>query len=338
MGCLTASTAVAHVGTPLAQVPAAPDPTVRVEKVAENTWCLFGKGGNVGVVVTPGAVLAVDTQYEDIAPALLAEISKLSPAPLKYVVNTHFHGDHTGGNRIFAAQADLIGHENVRRRLYEGQGEWVRSLPGRILFTESLLGGANALGEKARGSVQGALDFLKRRLEEAKRFDAATVVAPSVLYQDRLRVYLGDEEVEIFHLAPGHTDGDSVVYLPRRGVVHMGDLFWNGGFPFIDVDGGGSSEGWIRTLDTVLARVPPETRVIAGHGPVGGPAELRSFRSYLADLHEAVAAARKKGQTLSTALEEIRLESHADLTPGFQSLQSNILQVWEELDSRDASR
>ncbi len=338
MASLSASAAAAHVGAPLAQVPAAPDPSVRAERVAENTWCLFGKGGNVGVVVTPGALLAVDTQYEDIAPALLAEIRKLSPAPLKYVVNTHYHGDHIGGNRVFAAQSDLIGHENVRRRLYEGPAEWVRSLPGRILFTESLLGGAGPLGEKTRGAVQGALDFLKRRLEGAKSFDPATVVAPSVLYDDRLRVYLGDEEIEIFHVAPGHTDGDSVVYLPRRGVLHMGDLFWNGGFPFIDVDGGGSSGGWIRTLDAVLARVPPETRVIAGHGPVGGPAELRSFRSYLADLHEAVAAARKKGQTLPAALEEIRLESHAGLTPGFQSLQSNILQVWEELESRDASR
>jgi glyoxylase-like metal-dependent hydrolase (beta-lactamase superfamily II) len=307
-----------------------PGPDFKVEKVAEGTYCLFGRGGNIGVVITSAAVLIVDTQFEAIAPGVKAEIEKLSSAPLRYVVNTHFHGDHVGGNGAFAQVAEIVGHENVRRNLYQAPQRWAAALPARIGRMEQEIGRDRPLGEAYREMLERTVGFLKSRLEGARAFDPGKVVAPSLVFQRSLRLYLGGEEVVIFHTAPGHTDGDSVVYLPGRKVVHMGDLLFNGIFPFIDLDGGGSSEGWIRNLDAVLERVPADTRFIAGHGAVAGIAELKRLRDYFSDLRGAVGAAVARGRTLEEAVEEIRLDEYAEFDSSWMSLPLNIHQVWQE--------
>jgi glyoxylase-like metal-dependent hydrolase (beta-lactamase superfamily II) len=327
--------ALAHMGPPPAPPPPEPEPPkIRVQPIAEGAYCLYGRGGNIGVVAAPQAVFMVDTQFEALAPAIEDEIRKLSPAAVRWVVDTHHHFDHVGGNRHFARTADVIGHENVRARLYSLPVWQQANLPGIIADLEARLSGGGPLAAPYRGVLEGRVRLYKAFLESARGFKPEEVSAPAVTYADRMKIFLGEEEVEIFHVAAGHTDGDSIVYFPRRKVVHMGDLFVNGVHPFIDLEGGGSSAGWIQNLDAVLEKLPEDARVIPGHGEAAGVAELRRFRAYLGDLREAVSAALRAGKSLEQAVAEIRLEPYADLKPGFMSLQQNVDQVWREMGGK----
>jgi glyoxylase-like metal-dependent hydrolase (beta-lactamase superfamily II) len=333
---LTALPAAAHMGPaePAKPAPSEPaKPAIRVQRVGEGAWCLLGSGGNIGVVVSPSAVLVVDDQFEKIAPAIHDEIKKLSSAPLRYVVNTHYHFDHTGGNAYFGKMATLVGHENVRGRLYTQPAWALANLPSRLTQIEGLLGGKRKIEPAYAALLKGRQGLYKAFLDAAQGFKAEEVVAPAITFDEGMTLFLDDEEVRIFHVAPGHTDGDAIVWFPKRKVVHMGDLFV-AGFPFIDVDGGGASEGWLKNLDAVLSRIPDDTRVIPGHGEVAGVVELKRFRAYVSDLRGAVAAAVKSGQSLEEAVRDIKLERYADFKPGFMSLGMNVGQVWTEMGGK----
>lgn len=331
---LTARTlSFAHMGPEPGKTPTPPPPPkpeIKVQTLAEATYCIYGQGGNIGVVATPGAVLMVDTQFDALAPAIQEEIRKLTPAAIRYVVDTHHHFDHVGGNPTFGKTATIVGHENVRQRLYTLPLWQKTNLPPLIKDLETILGSGSTLDPVYKQTLDTRLRIYKIFLDSAQKFKPEEVVAPAVVYSDSMRIFLGDEEVQIFHVAPGHTDGDSIVYFPSRKVVHMGDLFVNGTYPFIDIDGGGSSEGWLKNLDAVLSKIPDDTRVIPGHGEAGTLADVRKFRSYMKDLREAVLNARKAGRTLQQAISEIKLDKYADLKPTFMTLPLNIDQVWRE--------
>jgi len=305
-----------------------------MEKVGEGAYCLYGQGGNIGVVVTPSAVVMVDTQFEALAPAIMDEIRKVSPSAIRYVINTHYHFDHTGGNPYFGKLADIVGHENVRKRLYEGPLIVQSTYPGKIADLESLLASSRTMEPSYKSVLEGRLQLYKAFLNSSQGFKPEEVVAPSITYRDSMKLYLGDEEVQIFHIAPGHTDGDSIVYFPKRKVVHMGDDFVNQTYPFIDIDGGGASQGWLKTLDTVLEELPPDTRVIGGHGNSAGIPELRRFRGYVNDLRAAVSNAIGSGKSLEQAVRDIKLDAYGDMKPGFMSLPMNVDQVWQEMGGK----
>jgi len=309
-------------------------PKLTVQQVGEGAYCLYGQGGNIGIVVTPRSVLMVDTQFEQLAPAIAEEIRKVSPAAIRYVVNTHHHFDHTGGNPYFAKLAEIVGQDNVRARLYSGPPFALANFPGRIKEFESLLAAGKPMDPTYKKVIEGRVQLYKAFLGAAKDFKPEEVVAPSVTYQDSMKLFLGDEEVQIFHVAPGHTDGDSIVYFPRRKVVHMGDVFVNQMYPFIDIDGGGSSQGWMKTLDAVLDKLPSDTRVIPGHGEVAGVVELKRFRAYMNDLRASVSGAIGSGKNLEEALRDIRLDGYAEMKPGFMSLAQNVDQVWQEMGGK----
>ena len=324
--------ASAHMGP--APPPEPEKPSIRLEPLAEGAWCLYGRGGNIGVVVTPGAVFMVDTQFDSLAPSIQEEVKKLSPATIRYVVNTHYHYDHTDGNRFFAKTADIVGHENVRVRLYT-LPEWQqRNLPPLIQGLESLLGSGRATEPGYRQALESRVRLYKSFLDRASSFKPEEVVAPTITYADSMKIFLGDEEVQIFHVAPGHTDGDSIVYFPKRKVVHMGDLLVTGTYPFIDLEGGGSSEGWMKNLEAVLGRLPQDTRVIPGHGEVGTMTDVKRLRSYMSDLRAAVSSAMKAGKSLEEAIREIRLDAYADLKATFMSLPANVDQIWREMGGK----
>ena len=332
---LAAAPALAHMGpSPASPPPEPPKVQIRVQQVGEGAYCLYGRGGNIGVVVTPSATFMVDTQFESLAPAIQEEVRKLGPASIRYIVDTHYHPDHVGGNRFFSKGAEIIGHENVRTRLYEGPRWIAATYPGRIKEIESLLGSGKPIGPEYKTVLDGKLRLYRSSLEDARGFKPEEVVAPGVTYDGMLRLWLGDEEIQVYHVAPGHTDGDSIVYFPKRKVVHMGDLLVTGSYPFVDVDGGGATEGWLKNLDEVLSKIPPDTRVIPGHGESGGGAELKRLRAYLTDLRAAVVAAVKAGKSIEEAVRDIRLEAYADLKPGFMSLPQNVDQVWGEMGGR----
>jgi len=327
--------AVAHMrpdDKPAAAAP--PQPTLKLEQVGEGAYCLYGQGGNIGVVVTPKAVVMVDTQFERLAPMIADEIRKVSPSAIRYVINTHHHFDHTGGNKYFAGIADIIGQENVRSRLFSGPAFAQANYPGRIKEFESLLASGKPMDPAYKKVIDGRVQLYKAILGASQSFKPEEVYAPNILYKDSMKLYLGDEEVQIFHIAPGHTDGDSIVYFPKRKVVHMGDVFVNQTYPFIDIDGGGSSQGWLKTLDEVLAKLPADTRVIPGHGNAAGVTELKRFRGYINDLRAAVSAAIGSGKSLEEAVRDIKLEGYADMKADFMSLPLNVDQVWQEMDGK----
>jgi glyoxylase-like metal-dependent hydrolase (beta-lactamase superfamily II) len=246
---LAASSAFAQ-GDDLAKV------EIKPEKVAGPVWLLTGDaGGNIGVSSGPDGLLIVDDQYLPLADKIKAALKGISPdGKLAFVVNTHVHGDHTGGNRVFGKDATIIAQANVRKRLAAGQ-------------------------------------------EQPEPKEAL----PVVTFENGVTLWFNGEEIEVLHFPHGHTDGDAVVFFKGSNVVHMGDLFFNGRFPFIDVKSGGDVAGYVKDVRDLLAKIPADAKVIPGHGPLGTVADLKKFNAMLIATTELVKAEIAKGMTLEDA-------------------------------------
>jgi len=233
---------------------------VKSEKVAEGVYMLQGAGGNIGLSVGPDAAFLIDDEYAPLTPKIKAAVAALTDKPIRFVLNTHWHGDHTGGNKDMGEAGSLIvAHENVRRRM----------------STEQFIAAFN-MREPA----------------------APPKALPVVTFTDAVTFHLNGDEIHAFHVPPAHTDGDSVVHFRKANVIHAGDLFFNGMYPFIDLDTGGSVGGMIGGADRMLAIAGDQTRIIPGHGPLGNKADLKAFRDMLAATHDRVAALVKAGKTL----------------------------------------
>jgi cyclase len=328
--------AAAHSGAPpatpseAAGSPAAA-PEFKVEKLSERAYCLYGRGGNVGFLVTEGGVLVVDDEFEDVAPAIVQEIAKITDRPIRYLVNTHYHPDHTGGNRVFARFAEILAHQNVRTRMMEMPGIVRASFPGRIQAIESEISGLKDPADPYRLALQADLDLFNYILETFRTTPEEAIVPPRITFEGRMDLWLAEQPIEIYHFAPGHTDGDAIVFFRNEKVLHMGDLFVNGMYPFIDALGGGSEKGFIDNLDAVLARVPADTRVIPGHGQATDLSALRHFRDFLSDLRRAVQAAFKKGLSRVEAVRTIRMEQYPDLKARSRTLGNDIAATYDEV-------
>jgi glyoxylase-like metal-dependent hydrolase (beta-lactamase superfamily II) len=234
---------------------------VTSKKLTESVHVLFGAGGNLAVSVGSDAVFLVDDQYAPLTPKIKAAIAAITDKPVRFVLNTHWHGDHTGGNENLGSSGVLIvAHDNVRRRM----------------STEQLIA---AFNEKVPPSPAAAL--------------------PIVTYSDDVTFHLNGDEIHCFHVPPAHTDGDSIVHFRQANVVHMGDVFFNGLYPFIDVSSGGSLEGMIGAADRVLALVDDKTQIIPGHGPLGTRADLQAFRDMLAGVRDRVKPLVTQGKSLA---------------------------------------
>jgi cyclase len=301
----------------------------RLQKLTDNAYALYGRGGNVGFIVTNDGVLVVDDQFNDIAPGIVEQIKKVTDQPIRYLINTHHHGDHTGGNPTFIKFALIIGHHNVRKHMLMQPAETLRDMPATIARLEKQL--AETTDEQRSRQLQQQLTNGRAALEAARNLKVEDIPAPGLTYEKEIRIYLGGEEVQVFHHKRGHTDGDSIIYFPRSKTLHMGDLFFNKMHPFIDVAHGGSTKEWIETLDAVLARVPADAIVIPGHGPVTDTKQLRSFRDYFADHRAAVAEAIKQGKSKDEAVAAIKLDKYADYPPGFRTLADTIRTIYDEI-------
>ena len=229
-------------------------------KVAEGVYVLNGRGGNIGVSVGEDGVILIDDQYAPLTPKVRAAVVALTPQPIRFVINTHWHGDHTGGNENLGKMGIVIvAHENVRKRMSVEQ------------FLE-------AFGQKVPPSPKAAL--------------------PIITFGDAVTLHLNGDEVRSFHVSPAHTDGDTVVHFKKANVVHMGDCFFNGMYPFIDLSSGGSIDGIVAAADKVLAMVDMNTKIIPGHGPVGDKAALQIYRDVMATVRDRVKALVVAGKTL----------------------------------------
>jgi cyclase len=230
-------------------------------KLADGFWMLTGAGGNLLVCAEPEGVLLVDAQYGPLAARIRAVADSLGGGrPLRFVVNTHYHGDHVSGDSAMAAAgATIVAHENVRRRMSVDR------------FNETF-------GTTTKAAPAEAL--------------------PVVTFGDSLTFHLGGPEIRVFHLPPGHTDGDAVVWVPAVDVLHTGDLLFNDTYPVIDVAAGGSIGGMIRSLDLLLPLIGPGTKIVPGHGPLADRAALLRFRDLLVTVRDRVAKLVKEGRTL----------------------------------------
>lgn len=234
---------------------------IKVTPVAGAVYMLEGAGGNIGVSVGDDGIVIIDDQFAPLAPKIKAALASISKQPVRFVVNTHYHGDHTGGNEAFGETAPIVAHENVRARLAAGTPE------------------ANQ-----PPAPEGAL--------------------PVLTFNDRVTIHANGEDIRALHVPHAHTDGDAVIFFSKSNVVHMGDLFFNGRFPFVDIDGGGSVSGVIAGVESVLPKIPAGAKIIAGHGPLGTAADLKAYAEALRGMRSAVEAGLAAGKTPAQLKEE----------------------------------
>ena len=244
--------------TPAPPMPAPQDVKIETVSLAPGIYMLIGRGGNIGLTVGRDGAAIIDDQFADMVPKIRAAVALLTEQPVKFVINTHLHGDHTGGNDAFgAAGAVIIAHDNVRKRLGTDQVNPTTNQP------------------------------IPARAREA---------LPVVTFADSATLHYNDETLEFTHLPNAHTETDIIIRFRAANIVHMGDLFV-GGFPFIDGNSGGTFDGLIRAHETVLANIDDNTRVIRGHGPLGNKVELQAYHDMLVVVRDRIAKLVKSGKT-----------------------------------------
>jgi len=237
---------------------------VKAEKVADGIYMLTGRGGNLGLSVGTDGAFLIDDQYAPLSDKILAAVKAITPDPVRFVVNTHWHGDHTGGNENMGkAGALLVAHENVRKRMSTEQFSaiWQSTTPA---------------------SPEGAL--------------------PVVTFAEGVTFHWNGEEIRVYHVPPAHTDGDAVVHFVKADVVHMGDCFFNGTYPFIDTSSGGRVDGVIGAADRVLAGISDKTRIIPGHGPLATRADLQAYRDVVKTIRDRIAKLKAAGKSVDDVL------------------------------------
>lgn len=304
-----------------------------LKKLTDDVYVLYGRGGNIGLAVTSEGAVVIDDQFADLAPGIAEQIKSVTSQPIRYLINTHHHFDHTGGNAFFIKMTTIVAHDNVRKHMLAVPQETINNATQRIKDTEAKI--AKAEKETPQSSelatLRQELATAKQSLESARAVKISDIPAPTLTFNREIRMYLGGKEVQAFHIKRGHTDGDSIIYFPADKVVHMGDLFFNKMIPFIDRAHGASTMEWIETIDAVVARVDPSSQVIPGHGEVTTVPELKAFKQYFADLRAAVKQAVDKGLSRDQAIKEVKLDQYAQLTGYAQRFASNVGAVYDEL-------
>jgi len=232
---------------------------MKATKVAGNVYMLEGSGGNIGVSVGDDGLLIVDDQFAPLADKIRAALKGIADKKLHFILNTHWHGDHTGGNVAFGAEATIIAHDNVRKRLATEQKSTVfnRTTPP---------------------SPKEAL--------------------PVITFDQTLTVHFNGEDIRAIHYPQGHTDGDSVIFFSASNVVHLGDDFFAGRFPFVDLESGGTVEGLIRNIGELITKIPEGAKLIPGHGPISNIDDLKSYHRMLQQTTEIVRQKITAGKTL----------------------------------------
>lgn len=234
------------------------DAQITAQAVAGDVYMLQGPGGNIGILATDKGLLLVDDKFSPLAKKIENAMQSIENKPLKYVINTHYHGDHTGGNAFFAQKAPIFAHENVRNRL--------------------------SMDSENQESL------------------------PVVTYQDGIKIYLDNEEVMLSHLPAGHTDGDTFVYFKKANVLHTGDLFFEVGFPYVDLKSGGTVKGYLASVKAMLASTPDNVIIIPGHGKITNKQRLKDFATMIefsiSRVNNAIAAGKSDDEIIAAGIGE----------------------------------
>jgi glyoxylase-like metal-dependent hydrolase (beta-lactamase superfamily II) len=233
---------------------------IKATKVAGNVYMLQGAGGNIGVSVGTDGILIVDDQFAPLADKIRAALKSLNPGKLRFILNTHWHGDHTGGNVAFGPEAPIIAHDNVRKRL----------------------------------SSEQRIEFFKSTVPAAPK-----EALPVITFGQSLSVHFNGEEIRAIHYPNGHTDGDSVIFFTTSNVVHLGDDFFAGGFPFVDVSSGGNVIGLAKNIGEIIPKIPAGAKLIPGHGPLSTIDDLKLYHRMLLETSDIVRKKVDAGKTLA---------------------------------------
>ncbi|HZI59927.1 MAG TPA: MBL fold metallo-hydrolase [Pyrinomonadaceae bacterium] len=232
---------------------------MKATKVSGNVYMLEGAGGNIGVSVGTDGILIVDDQFAPLADKIRAALKGLNQGKLRFILNTHWHGDHTGSNAQFGPEATIIAHDNVRKRLSSEQ---------KIPFFKSTV----------PASPKEAL--------------------PVITFDNSLSVHFNGEDIRAIHYPHGHTDGDSVIFFTTSNVVHLGDDFFAGRFPFVDVDNGGNVVGLAKNIGEIITKIPAGAKLIPGHGPLSTIDDLKLYHRMLLETTDVVRKKVAAGKTL----------------------------------------
>jgi len=264
IGKMTSVLCVLIVGFTLLPTPGqSADETITPVPVAEHIYMLVGKGGNIGLFVGEDGTFLIDDQFAPLTEKIVEAIKSIGGDYPKFLINTHYHGDHTGGNEKLGQGGTLIfSHDNVRERLKSGY------------FIE-------AFNMKQAGIAREGL--------------------PVVTFSEDIKFHLNGDIILATHVPHAHTDGDSFIYFQGANVIHAGDLFFNGFYPFIDVTHGGSLKGMINGVDKVLSIADDSTKIIAGHGPLGDKRQMASYRQMLGIAYERLRKLKAEGKTAQEA-------------------------------------
>lgn len=268
------------------------DVTVTADEIAPGVAVLFGAGGNIGVSHGKDATVLIDDQFAPLTEKIEAAVAGLGATPAEYVINTHWHYDHTGGNENLGKRgAKIFAHDNVRKRLVSGMSEGDRQIA-----------------------------------------PAPAEALPVVTYERGVTLHLNGDTIDVMFLGGGHTDGDSIVRWREKNVIHMGDLFFNiAGWPYIDIQSGGGIEKALYSIDSAIAMMDEDTKVIPGHGPMSDRAGLTAYRNIVGEAVTRIRALKEVGLTLEEAKAKRPLDSF-ERGKGFISEDSFITAVWTSLD------
>lgn len=242
---------------------------IKATKVAGNVYMLEGLGGNIGVSVGDDGILIVDDQFAPLADKIRAALKGIADKKLRFILNTHWHGDHTGGNVAFGPEAPIIAHDNVRKRM----------------------------------ATEQKSEFFNRTTPPSPK-DAL----PVITFNQNLTVHFNGEEIRAIHFPNGHTDGDSVIFFTSSNVVHLGDDFFSGMFPFVDLDSGGNVEGLAKNIGELIGKIPADAKLIPGHGPLSTLEDLKTYHNMLLKTTDIVRQKIAAGKTL----EQIKSEGLPD--------------------------
>ncbi|MAO10918.1 MAG: MBL fold metallo-hydrolase [Flavobacteriaceae bacterium] len=233
--------------------------SLKVVKANNDVYMLKGKGGNIGLSFGKESILMIDDQYAELSQDILKAIRKISDKPIKTLINTHFHGDHTGGNTAFKKE-------------------------GAVIFSH----------EKTRERLTGVVNTDQKKIDES--------ALPMVTFTENLQFHHNGETIQAFHIENAHTDGDVAIFFPKNNVIHTGDVFFNGNYPYIDTKSGGSIDGYIKGLEKIKMMSNDDTKIIPGHGELGNIDDLTFTINMLNDIYKSVRFHFAKGKSLQDVL------------------------------------
>ena len=271
---------------------------IKVTKVSGNIYMLEGQGGNIAASVGEDGIVIVDDEYAPLADKIQAALKGITDKPIRFIINTHYHGDHTGGNAFFQKRAPVIAQDNVRKRLEAG-------------------GPAGNLGSISMDHKPAPKEAL-----------------PILTFDHDVTVHLNGEDIRALHFPSGHTDGDSIIFFSKSNVVHMGDDFVRYGFPFIDLAAGGSVEGMIAAMEEVVPKLPADVKVIPGHGDIANLDDVRIYTKMLIDTRAVVEKGIQQKKTLDQLKQEKVLEPWKKYSGDFVSSDAFIETLYNDLTGK----